>query len=176
VNVGRLVEQKGQRSLLQAAAVVAEARPEVRFALAGDGPLREQLEEDIRRLELADNVVLLGAIDDVPSLLASADVFALPSLYEGLCYAVIEAQAAGVPVVATPVGGVPENVVPGETGLLVPPGDSGALAQALVWMLEHPAEAGALADEARRRAFARYSKRRMVEQTAALYRRPSSRS
>jgi glycosyltransferase involved in cell wall biosynthesis len=112
--------------------------------------------------------MLTGERPDVPAWLASFDVFALPSLFEGLCYAVIEAQAARVPVVATPVGGVRETVIDKESGLIVPPGDPKALADAICWLLEHPEEARKLSDEAARRV-QRFSKERMVEETLALY-------
>jgi glycosyltransferase involved in cell wall biosynthesis len=159
-NVARLAAQKDHRTLLGAAALV----PEADFAIAGEGELRDELER-----AAGPNVRLLGGRADVPDVLASLDVFAFPSLYEGLCLAVIEAQAAGVPVVATAVGGIKETVVDGETGLLVPPRDPEALAAAIRWVLEHPAEAGRLADEARRRAVERYSVERMIDETLALY-------
>jgi glycosyltransferase involved in cell wall biosynthesis len=159
-NVARLAAQKDHRTLLSAAALM----PEADFAIAGEGELRDELER-----AAGPNVRLLGRRSDVPDVLASLDVFAFPSLYEGLCLAVIEAQAAGVPVVATAVGGIKETVVDGETGLLVPPRDPEALAAAIRWVLEHPAEAGGLADEARRRAIERYSLQRMIDETLALY-------
>jgi glycosyltransferase involved in cell wall biosynthesis len=159
-NVARLAEQKDHRTLLAAAALV----PEADFAIAGDGELRGELER-----AAGPNVRLLGARTDVPDVLASLDVFAFPSLFEGLCLAVIEAQAAGVPVVATAVGGIKETVVDGETGLLVPPRDQEALAAAIRRLLADPAQAGRLAGEAKRRAFERYSEERMVAGTLALY-------
>ena len=159
-NVARLAPQKDHRTLLSAAALM----PEADFVIAGDGELRDELER-----AAGPNVRLLGRRSDIPDVLASLDVFAFPSLYEGLCLAVIEAQAAGVPVVATAVGGIKETVVDGETGLLVPPGDPEALAAAIRWVLEHPAEAGHIADEARRRAVERYSLQRMIDETLALY-------
>jgi glycosyltransferase involved in cell wall biosynthesis len=113
---------------------------------------------------------MLGNRSDVPDLLASFDVFAFPSRFEGLCVAVIEAQAAGVPVVATAVGGIRETVVDGETGFLVPVGDAEALADRILRVLEHPDEARRLADEARRRVRA-FSEERMVAETLALYER-----
>jgi glycosyltransferase involved in cell wall biosynthesis len=118
---------------------------------------------------LGDRVLLLGAREDVPDLLASFAVFAFPSRFEGLCLSVIEAQAAGVPVVATPVGGIRETVVEGETGWLVPPDDPRALAERIVWVLDHPDDALRVAAEAARRARKRYSERAMVERTLALY-------
>jgi glycosyltransferase involved in cell wall biosynthesis len=166
-NVARLAEQKGQRTLLEAAPLVLARRPDVRFAIAGEGELRAELEALVA--PLGDRAVLLGARDDVPDLLASFAVFAFPSRFEGLCVAVIEAQAAGVPVVATPVGGIRETVVDGETGWLVPPGDARALADRILWVLEHPDDARRVAAEAQRRARERYSEQAMVERTLALY-------
>ena len=159
-NVARLAEQKDHRTLLQAAALV----PEADFVIAGEGELRSELEG-----AAGPNVRFLGARSDIPDVLASLDVFAFPSLFEGLCLAVIEAQAAGVPVVATAVGGIKETVVEGETGLLVPTRDPEALASAIRRLLAHPDEAARLAAEARRRALERYSEERMVSGTLALY-------
>jgi glycosyltransferase involved in cell wall biosynthesis len=169
-NVARLAEQKGHRTLLQAAALVRARRSDVRFAIAGDGELRHELEQEAK--EFGDHVAMLGNRSDVPDLLASFAVFAFPSRFEGLCLAVIEAQAAGVPVVATAVGGIRETVVDGETGYLVPVGDAEALADRILHVLEHPDEARRVADEARRRV-QRFSEERMVAETLALYDRLS---
>ncbi len=168
-NVARLAPQKDQRTLIEAARLVLEHRPEVRFAIVGEGELRADLEAHARALGISDRVLFTGAREDVPDVLASLDCFAFPSLFEGLCLAVIEAQAAGVPVVATPVGGIRETVVDGETGLLVPLRDAAALAEKIEWVLGHPTAAGRLAEEARRRVRARFSERRMVERTLELY-------
>jgi glycosyltransferase involved in cell wall biosynthesis len=160
-NVARLAPQKDHATLLEAARLLGD----VRFVIVGDGELRTELERRADGLP----VELTGARDDVPELLASFDVFAFPSLFEGLCLAVIEAQAAGVPVVATPVGGIRETVVDGETGLLVPPRDPAALAAAIRRLLDDPDLARRLADEARRRVRERFSEQRMVELTLGLY-------
>jgi glycosyltransferase involved in cell wall biosynthesis len=168
-NVARLAPQKGQRVLLDAAPLVLERHPDARFVLVGDGESRRELEEQARRLTIDDHVVFTGARDDVPELLASFSVFALPSYFEGLCVAVLEAQAAGVPVVATPVGGVRETVVSGETGLLAAVGDPASLAQGIVRLLDDPDEAQRLAAEARRRVRERFTVERMVEATIAVY-------
>jgi glycosyltransferase involved in cell wall biosynthesis len=166
-NVARLAQQKGQRDLIAAAPKVLERHPDVRFVIAGEGELREELAE--LAAPFGDRVGLLGARDDVPDLLASLDVFAFPSRFEGLCLAVIEAQAAGVPVVATPVGGIRETVVDGETGWLVQPHDIDALAERISWCLDHPDEARAVAAEAQRRVRERFSTERMVAETLAVY-------
>jgi glycosyltransferase involved in cell wall biosynthesis len=166
-NVARLAEQKGQRDLIAAAPHVLERHPDVRFVVAGDGELREELERLAR--PLGDRFTFLGPRDDVPDLLASFEVFAFPSRYEGLCLAVIEAQAAGVPVVATPVGGIRETVLDGETGWLVPARDVEALAERISWCLDNADEARSAAAEARRRVLERFSVERMVAETLALY-------
>jgi len=161
-NVARLAPQKDHRTLIEAARLV----PEAEFVIVGDGELRGELE----RLAAGARVRFMGAREDVPELLASFDVFAFPSRFEGLCLAVIEAQAAGVPVVATPVGGIRETVVEGETGLLVPTGDPAALAAATRRLLEDRPAAEAMAAEAKRRVRERFSLERMVEATLRLYR------
>jgi glycosyltransferase involved in cell wall biosynthesis len=111
----------------------------------------------------------MGHRDDVADVLAGFDVFAFPSLFEGLCLAVIEAQAAGVPVVATAVGGIRETVVPDETGLIVPTEDPLALADAILALLDDPERALRLAMEAQRRVIAQFSQATMVEETIRLY-------
>jgi glycosyltransferase involved in cell wall biosynthesis len=167
--VARLAEQKGHRYLVDAAPRVLERRPDASFALIGDGELREQLEQLVSARGLAERFEFLGDQSDVPAQLDRLDVVAHPALFEGLCLAVIEAQAAGVPVVATPVGGIGENVVDSVTGLLVPPRDSDALADAIIRLLEKPDEARLFAERAQRHVLARYSESAMVEQTLALY-------
>lgn len=166
-NVARLAEQKGHRDLIAAAPHVLGRHPDVRFVVAGDGELRGELEK--LAAPLGDRFEFLGERHDVPDLLASFELFAFPSHFEGLCLAVIEAQAAGVPVVATPVGGIRETVVEGETGFLVPVGDPQALAERISWCLEHGEEARRVAGVARERVFARFDVERMVAETLALY-------
>ncbi len=123
----RLHPQKGHTYLLQAAVQV----PDATFVLAGDGPLRGDLEAEARDLGVAGRCVFLGQRDDVPALLAAADLFVLPSLFEGLPVSVLEAMAAERPVVATAIGGTDEAVTSEESGLLVPARDPAALASAI---------------------------------------------
>jgi glycosyltransferase involved in cell wall biosynthesis len=129
VAVGRLAEPKDALTLVRALAGV-RGRPFTAL-LVGDGPDRASLEAEVSRLGLQDAIALTGTRDDVPELLARADVFALSSRSEGAPLSILEAMAAGLPVVSSRVGGVPELVVDGETGLLVPPGDPAAMAAAL---------------------------------------------
>jgi glycosyltransferase involved in cell wall biosynthesis len=129
LSVGRLKAPKDFPTLVRA---LGDLRPDsFEAVIVGDGPDRQLLEEEIHELGLEDRVSLAGERRDVPELLAGADVFVLPSRSEGHPVSVLEAMAAGIPVVASRVGGVPEQVSDGETGLLVEPGDPTELAAAL---------------------------------------------
>lgn len=156
--------QKGLRFLVSAAAHV----PEAQFVFAGEGPERPELEAQAKSLGIEGRVTLLGLRDDVPDLLACCDLLVLPSLSEGFGVAVLEAMAAGKPVVASAIGGVDEVVLDGETGILVPPGDPGALAGAIHRVLADPALARRFGQAGRARA-QEFSLEKMVERTASLY-------
>jgi len=161
----RLDEQKGHDVLFRAAAEV----PEARFVLAGEGPLRAQLETEVAQLGLAERVLFLGRRDDIPQLLAACDVFALPSLYEGSSLAVLEAMAARRAVVSSAIGGTAELIADGENGLLVPPGDAAALAAALRRLLAGPSLREEFALKARERAEAEFSRETMGRRVEAIY-------
>ncbi|QEM48176.1 glycosyltransferase family 4 protein [Mycolicibacterium grossiae] len=150
--VGRLHPQKGVDTLIRAMADL----PTAQLAIAGDGPDRAQLERLAERLGVADRIRFLGFVahDDVPALMRRGDVFVMPSRYEELGTAIIEAMACGLPVVASRVGGIPNLVADGDTGLLTPPGDAPALAAALRRVLTEPGLAGKLGAEARARTAA----------------------
>jgi glycosyltransferase involved in cell wall biosynthesis len=128
VSVGRFAFPKDYATLVEA---LAATRGDFRAAFVGEGPQLQEVEATIVHRGLRERIELLGNRDDVPGVLASADVFVLSSRSEGFPISILEAMAAGLPVVATDVGGIAESVVDGETGLLVPPGDPGALAVAL---------------------------------------------
>ncbi|HEU4649411.1 MAG TPA: glycosyltransferase family 4 protein [Gemmatimonadales bacterium] len=149
----RFHEQKGHAYLLEAVAQV----PDVTLVLAGDGELRPAMEQRASELGIMDRCLFLGHRSDVPDLLAAADLFVLPSLFEGLPLSVLEAMAAQRPVIATAIGGTNEAVVDGETGLLVPPRDSAGLAAAIRRMRTEPALARRLAGRARLHVEARFS-------------------
>jgi glycosyltransferase involved in cell wall biosynthesis len=148
---GRLHEEKGVRHLLAAFHALLQAQPTARLVLAGDGPARRNLEAATAALRLGPFVRFLGALPDPWPLLAAADVFALPSLWEGMPNALLEAMAAGLPSVATAVGAVPEVAVDGVEALLVPPGDPVALAAALAALAGAPARRREIGAAARRR-------------------------
>lgn len=139
--VGRLSPLKDPLTAVRAVAGVVRHHPDVVLRWVGDGPLRSEVLAEVHRLGLDDHVELLGRRDDVPDLLCDFDLLLLSSTSEGLPRSVVEAMAAGVPVVATAVGGVPEVVVDGVTGLTVPPRDPAALADAVRRTLDDPAAA-----------------------------------
>jgi glycosyltransferase involved in cell wall biosynthesis len=165
VSVGRLTEQKGFDLLLDAAAEL----PETHFFLVGEGPLARSLEAGINDRGLEERVRLLGRRDDVSSLLAGANVLAMPSRFEGLPIVALEAMSLGLPVVGTRVCGLTEAVVDGSTGRLVLQGDARALARALDEVLSSPALAAAWGEAGRRRQRERFSADRMVAETIAVY-------
>jgi glycosyltransferase involved in cell wall biosynthesis len=148
---------------------VREALPEATLDVVGDGPLRPGLEELADRLGVRPHVRFLGARADLPDLLNDAACLLLASDYEGCPLSVIEAMAAGLPVVATAAGGVPELVVDGETGVLAEPGSSAQLASGLRAVLSSPELARALGSQGRERARRLFSRERMVRETCALY-------
>ena len=165
LTIARLDAQKGIAHLLDAAAAV----PDASFAIAGDGPDRAALEARAGALGIGDRVRFLGHRRDVPALLAAADLFVLPSLYEGLPLAALEAMAAGVPVVATAIGGTDEVVRDGETGTLVPPADPNALAAAITRTLADRDGAMRLAAAARSLVAREFSVESMVDAVSRLY-------
>jgi len=165
LTTARLAEQKGHCYLLKAAALV----PEAIFILAGDGPERANLEWQARELGLSKRVLFLGYRHDVPDLLACCDLFVLPSLFEGLHLAILEAMAANKPVIASAVGGNDEAIVHGETGLLVPPADPAALAEAIQRVLSNPDLARRLAVAGKARVHEQFSAEAMIRRVADIY-------
>ena len=170
VCVARLQPEKGVGDLVDAAAALRERIPGVRVVVAGDGPERERLEQRIAAAGLGGAVALLGRRGDVGDLLAAADAFCLPSWHEGVPLSVLEAMSAGLPCVATDVGGVGELLAHGEAGLLVPPRRPPALADALARVLADPVLAVRLGTAARERAAAEHAPAVVARRFAALYR------
>ena len=160
---------KGHPCLIAAASAVGREFPGVRFVLAGDGEQRQNYEQHVAQLGVQNNFLFLGRRDDIPRLLACCDIAVLPSKAEGLPNAVLEYLAAGLPTVASRVGGNAEIVQDGKTGLLVPPGDPSALAEALLRLLRDPGFAGNLGNRGREYVISEFSFRRMIENTEQLY-------
>jgi glycosyltransferase involved in cell wall biosynthesis len=170
VHVARCHPVKDQATLLDAFCEVASARAEVDLLLAGDGPLRPELEAQAGRLGIAGRVQFLGVRRDVPDLLRAADVFVLTSRSEAASLTLLEAMAVGLPVVVTNVGGNPEMVRDGQEGLLVPRGDRPAIAAAVLRLLDEPAEAARLGRAGADRVRRVYRIERTVERYFDLYR------
>jgi glycosyltransferase involved in cell wall biosynthesis len=173
LEVARLAEVKGQRTLLEALPALAATAVLVGEDLEGGGAYRRELEEVASRLGIAERVVFTGRRDDVPALLRGCDVVCLPSRAEGMPLVLLEAMAQGKPVVATAVGGVPELVVDGECGLLVPPGNPDALAVALRRVLDDRELAARLGEAGRRRVEERFSAAAAAERVLRLYEPPA---
>jgi glycosyltransferase involved in cell wall biosynthesis len=168
--IGRLCDVKGQRELIEALVQLPDARAVLVGAdLERGGAFQVELEREANRLGVADRVVFAGAREDARDVLAEVDVLALPSWTEGLPLVVLEAMARHKPVVATPVGGTPEVVLDGETGLLVPPRDPDALAAALKRLLADGELRARMGEAGYRRVAERFSADRMTERVLEIY-------
>jgi glycosyltransferase involved in cell wall biosynthesis len=172
--ISRLTRLKGLEHFLEAAAMVRARVPNARFLIAGEtSPMdREylgELQQYAERCGVAESVIFTGLRRDVPAVLSSLDVSVMPSLNEALSNVVLESMAAGAPTVATRVGGTPEAIADGVTGVLVPPADSRALADAIVHLLHDTRLATHLGAAARARIVDHFSVRRMVRSTEDLY-------
>ena len=169
ITVANLRPEKSHETLIAAAALLARDCPDVRYVIVGDGARRAELAA-VARTRGVDHIIdFLGHREDVPALLAAADVFVLPSRSEAFPNGAIEAMAAGLPVVASAVGGLLDLIESGRTGILVPPSDAEALAAALRSLHGSPAKARAIGAAARREVLSRYSFERMVRGFEDLY-------
>jgi len=167
--IGRLHEQKGMSYFLRAAASLHHSRPGCHFLVVGAGPQDEELRTLARQLRIEPHVTFFGRCDDVAPVLKASDVFVLASLWEGMPNVVLEALAAGVPVVATRVEGVTDIIEDGRTGVLVMPRDVPAIVTAVARLLDEPERAARLAEAGRAHVAAHFPLEAMVERHAALY-------
>jgi len=172
--VARLAPQKGYRYLLEALTQVIAKRPEVRLLIVGDDPFynfRAELKAWVQTLRLQNHVIFTGIRHDVPRLMRGLDLLVSPSLWEGFGLVLLEAMAARKPILASRVSAIPEIVVDGETGRLVPPGDTDALAQGILYFLEHPDEGCRMGQAGRERLERLFPLRKMIAETAEVYER-----
>lgn len=170
VNVGRLASEKGQTDFIDAAAGILSRRDDARFAIVGDGPLRDELKQRIAATGLGERIRLLGARDDVADILRASDAFCLPSLWEGMPVSLLEAMASGLPCVASRVAGCAQVIDDGVTGRLVAPQSVDELTTAIEWTLDHPDEAAAMGARARESVVANYCIERMIDGYRRVYR------
>jgi glycosyltransferase involved in cell wall biosynthesis len=169
ITVARLDPVKDQPTMLRATRRVVAVLPEFRLDIVGDGPERRNLESLARDLALTANVLFHGDRRDVQLLLRRPQVFLLSSITEGISLTLLEAMAAGLPAVATDVGGNREVVAPEVTGILVPPAQPGLLAEAVTALCRNPARASELGAAGRRQVESRFSLGEMVRRYAELY-------
>jgi glycosyltransferase involved in cell wall biosynthesis len=169
ITVANLRPEKGYDTLIVAAALIVRHRPDVEFAVVGDGPLRGSLIDEVAARGLSSHFRFLGQRNDVPALLATSDVFVLASRSEACPNGVLEAMAAGLPIVATRVGGIPELIDAGRTGMLVDADDAGALATSVIDLMDRPDFAHHLGRAARERAERRFSLDQMIGSFERLY-------
>ncbi len=167
--VARLTPEKDHETLLRAFARIVSQHAGARLLIVGDGPLREVLEKRVVELKINESAHFLGSRQDVASILSSLDVFVLASREEGLGIALLEAMAARVPVVATAVGGIPEIVVDGKTGLLVAPGDPDGLADAVMGLLMDKERGQSFVTEGAKRVAEQFDVSQMIRAYESLY-------
>lgn len=167
--VAFLSREKGHSTLLAAFARLHARRPAVRLVLVGDGPLQAELEQQAKQLGVADAVRFLGFREQVAPFLRGFDIFVLPSLSEGLSSGILAAMAAGLPVVASNIGGIPELVRDGVTGMLVPAGEPRALAEALEHLVDRPDVGAAYGAAGREVVSKNFTLDQKVEKTLAIY-------
>jgi glycosyltransferase involved in cell wall biosynthesis len=169
ISVGRLEPEKNYPVLVRAVAELAAGHPQVRCLLVGEGALGDELAAMVKRTGLGDVVKLAGRRNDIPDLLGAADAFVLASSKEGLPVSLLEAMAAGKAVVVTAVGGMPEVIHHGENGLVVPPGDSAALAGALERLLEDSGARAGMAGRAQADAVRDLDIGQVTDRVADIY-------
>ena len=174
--VATFKRQKGHRFLLEALSSLVPQFPNLHVLFVGDGELRDDLQSLTQKLNLEKNVHFLGMRQDIPEILAISDSFVLPSLWEGLPMALIEAMASGLPVVATDVSGTRQVMVPGETGILVVPGDADELADAITQLLTNPARAHAMGTSARQRVENLFSAQKQAREYMSLFEQTQDRT
>lgn len=167
--VGRLAKAKGHAHLIEAMPAILKEIPHCRLVIAGDGPLRGDLDAMIKRQGLADHIKLLGYVREMGALLAMIDLFALPSLSEGLPIVLLEAMVSEKPIIAASVGGVPEAISDPDLGILVPPENARAIADAVITLSKDKERMARLGNNVGRRVRAAFSAANMAKQYVDLY-------
>jgi glycosyltransferase involved in cell wall biosynthesis len=170
LSIANLIPYKGHSDLLKAARQVIKYHPNAKFFLAGeDRGIQEKLIQEICELGIEANVFFLGKRNDIPELLSACDISVISSHEEGFSNAILESMAAGLPVVATKVGGNPEAVIDGCTGWLVPPGIPNAMADKIIDLLKDPQKIKRFGKNGRKRAESCFSMEKMVRKHVELY-------
>ena len=168
-NVGNLTLQKGQRYFIEAAKILSDQYKDVAFLIVGNGPLRNELENLAKKLEIKEKVIFSGVRTDIPELLQFMDIFVLSSLREGFSIAILEAMAAKKSCVVTDAGGNSEVVEDGVTGFIVPPNDPIQLADKILTLLKDDNLRNSFGEKGRKRVLENYTAERMVKETERIY-------
>ncbi len=167
--VAVLRAQKRHELVIAAAAELIKVFPQARFLFVGDGPGRDRVEQEIRKAQLEDRILMTGYREDIPEILSFTDLGIISSVAEGIPQFLFQIMAMGKPVIATAVGGIPDIVASGVTGILIPPEDPAALVQAMVQALRDPESAGRLGEEGRRLVEKEYTVEKMAEKVYRVY-------
>jgi len=167
--VATFKRQKGHKFLVEAAATIIQDFPRLHILFVGDGELLEEVRIQVLELNLNENVHFLGMRNDIPEILIASDSFILPSLWEGLPMALIEAMASGLPVIATDVSGTRQVVESGKTGIMVEPGNVPGLAHSIKELLNEPEQAQIMGKEAREKMETMFSAKKQAEEYLTLF-------
>jgi glycosyltransferase involved in cell wall biosynthesis len=169
--VGQLDERKGIRVLLAAFQRIKRELPQTRLVLVGQGPLREIITAEVKNQQWGEAVLLPGFLDDIAGVMQAIDILLLPSYWEGFGIVLIEAMAAGRPAISTDTSSMPEIIVDGQTGFVVPPGNAEALAERTIKLLRDSALREKFGQAARQRVAEKFTHERMIEEVENLFRR-----
>jgi len=167
--IGRLVKLKGVNYFLEAAASILRSGKRVQFVVVGDGPLKERLIKQAKNLRISQHVHFIGFREDIPQILAVIDILVVPSLFEGLPLTILEAMHTGKAIIASRVGGIPEAIKDGETGILVSPRDCHALTKGILELLKDPEKRKQMGEKGKQRALQHFEVERMVKEYASIY-------
>jgi glycosyltransferase involved in cell wall biosynthesis len=169
--VAHLADHKGHQYLIQATKILKQQSPKIKMIIVGEGPLSMELNRQAKDLDVEDIVFFLGFRKDIPKILTSLDLFVLSSYLEGMGSSILDAMACRLPVVATKVGGIPEVVIHGETGLLVPPRNPSALARAILKLYSNNTLASRLGQKGYELVHRKFSAEAMADKVVRLYER-----
>lgn len=167
--VAHLADHKGHQYLIQATKILKQQAPKIKTIIVGEGPLSMELDRQAKELDVEDIIFFLGFRKDIPKILSSLDLFVLSSHLEGMGSSILDAMASRLPVVATKVGGIPEVVINGETGLLVPPRNPSALARAILRLYSDKTLASRLGQKGYELVHRKFSAEAMAEKVVRLY-------
>ncbi len=167
--VAHLADHKGHQYLIQATRILKQQSPKIKTIIVGEGPLSMELDRQAKELDVEDIIFFLGFRKDIPKILSSLDLFVLSSHLEGMGSSILDAMASRLPVVATKVGGIPEVVIHGETGLLVPPRNPSALARAILMLYSNKTLASRLGQKGYELVHRKFSAEAMADKVVRLY-------